>query len=453
MASIEEIAARIWRGAVAAVDPERLVHRNLKFRVGRLLVGPHIVPLHPESRVIVVGAGKASGRMAAAVERRLRALVRAGRVTGVVNVPADQVVPLHAIRLHAARHSAENEPTEAGVEGALQIERLLSTAGQHDVAICLISGGGSALLPAPVEGVTLEEKRVLTRLLLEAGATIDEINCVRKHVSRLKGGGMVRAFRGKALFSLILSDVVGDPLDVIASGPTAPDPTTFQDAIEVLRRYALWDRVPDSVRRHLMRGAAGEVPETLKKLPPNVHNLIIGNNRTALNAARREARKHGYRILDLGSFIQGETRHVATAIAGITRSVLRDARPAGAPLCILSGGETTVTLPPEHGKGGRNQEFVVAFGVALNIQDVSDVVCLSGGTDGEDGPTDAAGGIVSRRIFRRALKAGLSPRQFLDRHDTYTFLERSGGLFRTGPTGTNVTDIRVILVGSPPSGR
>lgn len=448
MEQLEKQAESIWWAAVQAVDPERLVSRQVRLRGEELRVGGHAITLGDGANVIVVGAGKASGRMAAALERRLSRLVRGGRLRGLVNVPADQVRPLRAIRLHAARHTAENEPTEAGVEGAREIERLLAGAGPQDVAICLISGGGSALLPAPVEGVSLEDKRRLTRLLLEAGATINEINCVRKHLSRLKGGGIVRLFPGRALFSLILSDVVGDPLDVIASGPTAPDPTTFADAVAVLKRYGLWDRAPMSVRAYLERGLRGEVPETLKKLPRNVYNLIVGNNRTALNAAARAARRGGFRVVDLGSFIQGETRHVATAMAGIVRSIVRDARPAPPPVCLLSGGETTVSLPEEHGKGGRNQEFAVAFGQALDVGSLSDVVCLSAGTDGEDGPTDAAGGIVSRRLFRRAERLSLKPREYLDRHDCYTFLGQIGGLFRTGPTGTNVTDIRVILVGT-----
>ncbi len=449
MRRAERVAERIWRAGTDAVDPESLVVKALRLRGNRLRVGPYQTKLLKDGRILVVGAGKAGARMAAAVEKQLEPLVRRGRVVGHVNVPADQVRPLAAIRLHAARSSAQNEPTEEGVRGALVIEELLRSARPNDVGLCLISGGGSALLPAPVDGVRLEEKQHLTRLLLQAGATINEMNCVRKHLSRLKGGGMVRLFRGATLYSLILSDVVGDPLDVIASGPTAPDPTTFSDAIAVLKRYELWEQVPQSIRRHLERGVRGEVPETLKRLPRTVHNVVVGNNRTALDAAARVARQQGYRVLDLGSFIQGETRHVATALAGVVLSVRRDGRPLRQPACILSGGETTVTLPPDHGQGGRNQEFAVAFGVAADLGQLPGVVCLSGGTDGEDGPTDAAGGMVSQAHFRRAQKLGLDPRHYLERHDCYRFLEAVGGLFKTGPTGTNVTDLRVILVGVP----
>src|SRR5262249_42287286 len=269
------------------------------------------------------------------------------------------VRPLRRIRLHAARPDASNHPTAEGVHGALRILDLVATAGPGDVVLCLLSGGGSALLPAPVEGVTLEDKQQVTRLLHACGATINEMNCVRKHLSRMKGGGLARACRGP-LFSLIISDVIGDPLDVIASGPTAADPTTFADALAVMDRYRLSDRVPAAVVDHLRRGAAGELPETLKVLPAHVHNRVIGNNARSLAAAGRAAAALGYPVLNLGSFIEGETRPVATAFAGLVRAVREQGVPLVPPACLLSGGETTVTLGEEHGRGGRNQEFVLA---------------------------------------------------------------------------------------------
>jgi hydroxypyruvate reductase/glycerate 2-kinase len=303
-------------------------------------------------------------------------------------------------------------------------------------------------LPAPAEGIILEDKQAVTRLLHECGATIGEMNAVRKHLSRIKGGGLVRASGAGRLFGLIVSDVVGDPLDVIASGPTSPDPTTFADAQAVIRHYDLLDRIPLAVRARLERGAAGELPETLKHLPPSVHNLILGNNALALSAAKAAAVALGYRVLNLGAFVEGETRHVATAIVGVARSIAADGEPLAAPACVLVGGETTVTIAARHGKGGRNTEFVLAALIELDRAKLNNVVVLSGGTDGEDGPTDAAGAVADSSTLSRATAAGLDVAGFLDRHDSCTFFAATGELLKTGLTGTNVMDVRVVLVGA-----
>jgi hydroxypyruvate reductase/glycerate 2-kinase len=297
-----------------------------------------------------------------------------------------------------------------------------------------------------VHGITLEDKQQVTRLLHACGATINEMNAVRKHLSAIKGGGLVQAFRGRALFSLIISDVIGDPLDVIASGPTAADPTTFGDSLRVLQKYHLEAEVPRAVLEHLQEGAAGRIPETLKELPTNVTNLILGNNERSLTAAQSCAEALGYRVLNLGSFIEGETRHVATALAGIARSIRIDRRPFGPPACILSGGETTVTLPPEHGLGGRNQEFVLASLVELGESGMRKAAVLSGGTDGEDGPTDAAGALADETTLSRAVQKGMHPAAFLHRCDAYHFFEATGDLLKTGLTQTNVMDVRVHLL-------
>jgi hydroxypyruvate reductase/glycerate 2-kinase len=437
---LREHARAIWQAAVAAVDPFALV-RDALVRpdddLRRALDG--------SGRVLVVGGGKAGAAMAAGVEAALAD--RLDRVHGVINVPADSVRPLKAIRLHAARPAGSNHPTAEGVEGALAMLDLAAGAGPTDVGLCLLSGGGSALLPAPPEGITLEEKQQVTRLLHACGATIDEMNCVRKHLSRIKGGRLAQAFGGRPIFSLILSDVVGDPLDVIASGPTAADPTTFLDALHVLERYHLIAQVPPAVLTHLERGHAGQVPETPKTLPEGVHNRILGNNARALAAARRQAESLGYPVLNLGSFLEGETRQVAVVLAGVLRSVRGDGQPSPPPLCILSGGETTVTLDEDHGRGGRNQEFVLAALVKLGEKGLERVVILSGGTDGEDGPTDAAGAVGDAATLRRAAELGLDPGRFLDRHDAYPFFEATGDLLKTGLTQTNVMDVRVLLVG------
>ena len=259
---------------------------------------------------------------------------------------------------------------------------------------------------------------------------------------------MAQAFGTRPLFSLIISDVIGDPLNVIASGPTAADPTTFADALAILDRYGLRSQVPAAVLAYLERGRKGAIDETLKTLPASVHNLVLGNNGRALAAAQRQAEAFGYKVLNLGSFIEGETRYVAIALAGIARSIRADGQPLSPPVCILSGGETTVTLGPSPGRGGRNQEFVLSAAVYLGPVGLRNIVILSGGTDGEDGPTDAAGALADQTTLMRSAQAGLDPADYLERHDAYSFFEAAGDLLKTGLTRTNVMDVRVVLVGA-----
>jgi glycerate 2-kinase len=430
-------ALDIWHAAVDAVRPGDLIPAHV--RDDRRLQEA----VAKAKRILVVGAGKAGAAMAEALEAALGDQVN--KVTGLVNVPADAVRPLQRIVLHAARPPAGNHPTADGVRGTQKMLDLLGSAGPEDVAICLISGGGSALLPAP-DGVSLEDKQSVTKLLHACGATIHEMNAVRKHLSRVKGGRLAQAFRGRALFSLIVSDVVGDPLDVIASGPTAADPSTFADALAVLDRCGLRDKVSAVVVGHLERGAAGRVPETLKELPANVHNVILGNNALALRAATARAEALGYGVVNLGSFVEGETRPVATAVAGIVRSIRADGLPVAPPACVLIGGETTVTLGPDAGKGGRNQEFVLAVLDKLGTDGMRGVTVLSGGTDGEDGPTDAAGAVADETTWATIRRLGLDVGRHLERHDAYPLFDAVGGLIRTGLTHTNVMDVRVVLV-------
>jgi hydroxypyruvate reductase/glycerate 2-kinase len=439
-----EHALAIWQAAVDAVRPEPLVEAAVRAETA-ILAAP---------RVIVVGAGKAGPGMAAGLEAALAD--RLDRVEGILNVPEGMSSPVKRIRLHAARPQGVNEPTAAGVAGAEEMLRLLASAGPDDAAVCLLSGGGSALLPAPAEGVSLADKLAVTRLLHRSGATIDEMNCVRKHLSRVKGGRMAEAFRGKLLLSLIISDVVGDALDVIASGPTAPDPTDFGDAYRVLDRYKLLDQVPPSVSGRLIEGCHGHWPDTPKTIPANVVNRVIGSNRVALDAAKRKAELLGYGVLDLGAFVEGETREVATALAGVVRSIRKAGAPLSPPACVLVGGETTVTLGDRPGKGGRNQEFALAVAAKLGRAGLEGVTILSAGTDGEDGPTDAAGAICDAETLSILEEHKLSAADYIRRHDTYHVLERvagqaqnqspPSGLLKTGPTGTNVMDVRVILV-------
>ncbi len=435
-------ARMIWDAAVQAARPEDLVRAafaDIKNALGE--------ELSSAKRILVIGAGKAGAAMAAATEDALADSI--DRIEGIVNVPAESVRALRAIKLHAARPAGTNQPTAEGVAGALEILDLVSHARRDDVALCLLSGGGSALLPAPSPDVPLEDKQQVTRLLHACGATINEMNTVRKHLSRCKGGQLAQAFAGRALISLIISDVIGDPLDVIASGPTAPDPTTFQNALEVLTKYGLIESgaVPASVLQHLDKGVEGLVPETPKVLPASVRNLVIGNNAKSLAAAQLRAASLGYQVINLGPYIEGETSQVGVVLAGLVHSVRANGWPAAPPVCLLSGGETTVTLSAAHGLGGRNQELVLAAMIKLGREGMHDVVVLSGGTDGEDGPTDAAGALADGETWRKAEDQGLHPADYLEQHDAYHFFQSVGGLLQTGLTQTNVMDVRVVLVG------
>ncbi|OWK47074.1 glycerate kinase type-2 family protein [Fimbriiglobus ruber] len=436
---LREHALAIWSAAVEAVRPEPLV-------AAAVLDFPTAwqAALRAAPRVLVVGCGKAGAAMAAGLETGCEQYLP--KLSGLVNVPEGSTRLLQRLRLNPARPAGSNHPTAAGVAGADEMLELLAGAGPDDVAICLISGGGSALLPAPAHGITLEDKQAVTKLLHASGATIAEMNAVRKHLSRVKGGRLAAAFRGKLLVSLIISDVVGDPLDVIASGPTAPDPSTFADALGVIKKYGLTGKVPASVSRLLERSGDKGEPETLKEQPPHVHNLVIGNNAVALAAAARRAGELGYGVLNLGAFIEGETREVAAVVVGIVRSIRSNGQPLAMAACLLIGGETTVVLGDQPGLGGRNQEFVLAALNRLGTEHMLGVCVLSGGTDGEDGPTDAAGAVATIETLTRASAQSLSPREYLDRHDSYSFFDRVDGLIRTGLTDTNVTDIRVVLV-------
>lgn len=427
----------IWHAAVDAVRPGALLPKAVR---DNSALQQAVVSA---KRILVVGAGKAGAAMSEALESAL--VDHIDKITGIVNVPADAVRPLKRIRLHAARPAGSNHPTAEGVFGAEQILGLLRSAGPDDIAICLLSGGGSALLPAP-DGVSLSDKQAVTKLLHASGATINEMNAVRKHLSRIKGGRLAQAFRGRELVSLIISDVIGDPLDVIASGPTAPDPSTFADALAVLDRFHLQEKCPPAVVSHLEHGAAGEVVETPKSLPANVHNLVLGNNALALTAATAKAEALGYRVLNLGSCVEGETRQVAVALAGVVGSIRIERLPIAPPACILVGGETTVTLGPNPGRGGRNQEFVLAALNHLGPDGMRGTAVLSGGTDGEDGPTDAAGAIADETTWQDIASRKLDVADHLNRHDAYPLFEMVGGLIKTGLTHTNVMDVRVLVV-------
>lgn len=444
--SARKDALAIWKEGVRAVHAGNLVRGAIRVRGSTLHVGGHAIPLGGAAAVRVVGAGKAGRAMARALEAALGPrLIEETALDGWVNVPDDQAGTLRRIVLHGARSSHDNMPTRAGLRGARRMLEMVGGLGPRDLVICLISGGGSALWPHPAGDVTVGDLVRITRRLAAAGATINEMNTVRKHLSRVKGGGLIRETRAR-IVSLIVSDVVGDPLDVIASGPTAPDPTTYADALDVLERRGLLKQTPARVVDHLWAGARGSFPETWKKPTSRVTNVVIGSNRTALAAAAAEARRRGYRVVNLSSYLEGESREVGVFLAALARGAREQGAPAAAPVCILSGGETTVTLGPRPGKGGRNQELVLAALDHLQEPGLDGITVLCGGTDGEDGPTDAAGAVADAAVLRNAGRLGLSAAEYLDRHDAYPFFAAARGLVKVEATHTNVMDLRVVLV-------
>ncbi len=430
----------MFRAALEAADPVQAILRHLRLQGETLIAGRKRYRLSSFENIRVVGAGKASAAMAQAVERLLGARIRGG----LVNVKYGHVAKLRHIELNECGHPV---PDPAGVRGAERISEIARNSGERDLLIVVISGGASALLPMPAPPITLEEKQATTKLLLACGASIHEINAVRKHISEIKGGQLARLAYPATVLSLLLSDVIGDDLDVIGSGPTAPDASTFSAARGILEKYGLLDRIPGSVRSRIERGIAGELPETPKADDPafeRATNLVVGSNRLAVDAAARKAKELGLRPVVLSTLIEGETRDVARMHAAIAREVLLSGRPARPPVCLISGGETTVTLRGE-GMGGRNQEFVLA--AAIDLSGCDGVVVLSGGTDGTDGPTDAAGAIADGATLCRAEQMGLDARRYLAANDSYHFFEPLGDLLKTGPTNTNVMDVRLVLVG------
>jgi hydroxypyruvate reductase len=437
---LRRAARRILDAAIKAVDPAEAIHRHLLRQGAQLYIGDEVINLAGTGRIIVVGCGKAGAPMAAAVEEIL-----GDRVTGgVVVTKYGHGQPTKRVRIHEAAHPV---PDEAGMAGAKAVLEQLQGLAVDDLVIVLVSGGGSALMPAPVEGVSLAEKQAVTKALLACGADIREMNTLRKHISQIKGGQLARRARPARVLTLILSDIVGDPLDAIASGPTVPDPTTYADALAILDKYRIRGEIPASVRAHLEAGAAGKHPETPKPDDPlftRVRNVMVGSNIQALEAAAKEARLQGLAPMILSSSIEGETREIARMHAALAREVRATGHPLAPPACLISGGETTVTLRGK-GKGGRNQEFALA--AAFDIADLPDTVILSAGTDGTDGPTDAGGAVVDGQTLARAATAGLAPRRALDENDAYPFFQALDDLVMTGPTRTNVMDVRLILVG------
>ncbi len=422
---------------------DRLVRDNVRVEGRRLHVADEVVDLDAVGRIEVVGAGKAGAGMAAGLEAALgEQVLRDKRVDGWIHVPADCVRKLSHVHLHAARPAGVNEPTAAGVAGSREMLRRVAALGPGDLCIALVSGGGSALLPDPIDGVTLEDKLAVTRFLSAAGAPIDDLNRVRRALSRIKGGGLARACGAGRLITLIISDVLGDPLDLIASGPTVAAEPNEPQAVEILNRYGatqagISPRVFEALQKRSQQPRAS--------VRAQVTNRVIGNNRVAVDAAARHAQSLGYASnTESAAASEGAAEDVGRRLAAMALA-MRDA--ASGPDCFISGGEPTVTLvdTAQRGLGGRNQQLVLAAGQQLDDRGAG-VLILSGGTDGEDGPTDAAGAWIDAEVIEAARQKHLDAGDYLARNDAYHYFEAVDALVKTGPTDTNVCDVRVVLV-------
>ncbi|HSA94578.1 MAG TPA: glycerate kinase [Acidobacteriota bacterium] len=441
--SFAENAEAIWRAALAAVDPWRLV-REAVVREGDVIrIRDQEFDLASRERVFVVAFGKAASSMGEA----LAGILDERLTAGLAVVPGPVPKADHRLEHIEASHPV---PDALSVEAGRRVLEIASRAGERDLLFVCLSGGGSSLVAVPAEGITLDKKRRLTEDLLRAGATIQELNIVRKHLSAVKGGQLARAAFPATVVTLVISDVVGDDLGTIASGPTHGDASTFAEARSILECYGLWDPASAMVRARIEEGARGLIPETLKEGDPvfeRVHSFIIGDNMTALRGAKHEAEKRGFEPIFLSSNDGGEARKTASGYAAFLAELACSAANLPRPLCLLAGGELTVTVRGR-GKGGRNTEFVLAALVDMVKADVSglDWLILSLGTDGIDGPTDAAGAWADERTVRTAGALGLDPVAYLDDNDSYYFFKQTGNLIVTGPTGTNVMDLRLFLL-------
>jgi glycerate 2-kinase len=437
--SLRKDALTILRFSIRACDPLHAIRAHLKLRSGKLWVDEFSYDLKSIQRLFIIGAGKASARMAFALEEILGEEIS----SGIVITKKGYGLPLRKIELVEGGHPV---PDRDGREGTRRMVKLLSHTKKDDLIILLISGGGSSLLVSPIRGISLKDKMKLTEQLLRCGADIKEINAIRKHISQVKGGRLAQLANPSSVLTLILSDVIGDRLDSIASGPTAPDRTTFGECLEIIEKYQLTKKIPRSIYLYLKKGAEGRIKETPKpgdSIFKKVKNVIIGSNRIALQAAKKKAKDLGYHTLVLPRPVAGDTTKAALRHVDLAKRIKVGKGPIHPPACIISGGETTVKVRGK-GLGGRNQEFVLVG--ALGVDGMKKVVFLSAGTDGTDGPTDAAGAICDGDTINRALEKGLEPKRFLDENDSYHFFHKLGDLIVTGPTYTNVMDLHLILL-------
>ncbi|OGL41215.1 MAG: hypothetical protein A2161_00820 [Candidatus Schekmanbacteria bacterium RBG_13_48_7] len=429
----------IFNTEISAVNPEYTVKQNVKLTANKLFAGDHEYNLNDYDRIVVVGFGKAAALMAKAIEDIFGDRIE----SGIISVKYGFGLKLKRIKVIEAGHPV---PDKNGILAAQKIVQKLLDLSDKDLAICLISGGGSALLTLPVEGITLEDKQAITRLLLNAGATIQELNTIRKHISRVKGGFLARAANPATLISLIMSDVTGNQLDAIASGPTVPDTTTIEDCIRILNRYEL-DKadLPPAIPLHIQKCILlkSDTPKPGNPIFEKTFNLIIGSNETAIRTGFQKATELGFNAFIFSHTLEGECRTVGKNLVSIAREIQQKKHPVKLPACILAGGETTVKVTG-NGKGGRNTEL--ALSAALAMQGTSGISLLSAGSDGNDGDTDAAGAIVDGQTIPRAIQMNTDPFDYLNNNDSYSFFDKLGDLIRTGPTFTNVMDLQIMLV-------
>ncbi|MDJ1500993.1 glycerate kinase [Xanthocytophaga agilis] len=433
-----QVAETIFKYALKAVEPAQLIKRAIRIDRHRLHCLDDIVELQDFNNIYVIGAGKASAPMAAAMEEIIAAKISRGAIT----TKYGHATPLQYIVTTEAGHPV---PDANGLKGTETIKSILESATENDLVIILLSGGGSALLADIPLGCTLSDIQQCNELLLQSGADIVEINTVRKHLSTVKGGQLTRIAYPAKMITLILSDVLGDPLDTIASGPTVPDPTTFADAWEVLEKYKLLNKVPDSVLIYLTEGKAGTYQETPKagdRIFERVSNYIIGSNHLALAFAREKAEELGYTVEIYSEQLKGEAKEVAKTIVSYAKEAYKD-KSKPKPYCILAGGETTVTILG-NGLGGRNQELALAAAIELEHQ--AGITLLSAGTDGTDGPTDATGAVVDSTTLFQAIELGIDGNVYLKNNNSYHFFRQVGGHLITGPTQTNVMDLIIVLI-------
>lgn len=437
-----DAATRILAAALQAVEPCSAVRRALHHTGSQLHISTWRCDLRRIRRVLALAVGKAAAPMLQAVcELPALPLQRGVLITKEGHAPPQPCHP--AVEIYTGGHPV---PDERSLRAAGAVRELLAGCRPDDLLLCLLSGGGSALLTSPAEGISLADLQELTGLLLRCGATIHEINTLRKHLETLKGGNLARLAAPAQAAALILSDVVGDPLEVIASGPTVPDPTTFADALEILDHYDLRPQTPPAILQRLEQGRAGLLPETPKPGDPlfaRVHNQVVAGNLHAARAALQQAQTEGFHTLLLTTHLQGEARQAGAFIASIARQIAASGEPVPRPACVLLGGETTVTVQGD-GLGGRNQE--VALGAVEGLSGLPNTLLICLATDGGDGPTDAAGAVVSGETLARARQAALPPADFLRRNDAYHFFDALGDLLRTAPTRTNVNDLALLLM-------
>ncbi len=430
----------IIQAALTAVDPYQAMKNHMRLEGNRLTILQDTYDLATFKNIYLIAVGKAAQKMAQAAEDLLGERITKGVIL-TKHLSQDLQFP-EKYRLLIGGHPV---PSEGSVTGAEEIHALANSATQNDLVLFLISGGGSALMTLPEQGITLAEMQECSRLLLSSGATIHEFNTVRKHLDRVKGGRLALAAKNATVLTCILSDVIGSPLDIIASGPTVPDPGTYADAFAVIERYGLREKVPASILSALQKGLHGELPETLKPGAPeseHFRSYLLAENRTAAEAAAEKARELGITPLILTTELSGEARQAGNFLSAILAELRREPSFLPKPALVIAGGETTVTLKG-NGKGGRNLE--TALGAVQALSGMERVLLVTLATDGEDGPTDAAGAVVSSETCRRGLEAGLNPESFLEHNDAYNYFDKNGGMIRTGVTGTNVNDLSFLF--------